>query len=315
METVLDLNGKWRFSIGDNSEWSGVSFNDKNWSEINVPGSWEEQGYYGYDGIAWYRKTIQIPSDAKDQTLYLELGFIDDVDEVFVNGVKIGSTGSFPPHYKTAYNAHRLYLIPKQVLDMNSGNTIAVRVFDEHLEGGIISGTIRLMKDKNPIKFDIDLQGYWKFRTSDNIEWSNLSDYSDWKDIYVPGLWENQGFRDYDGYAWYVIQITPNKDITSEKLVLVLGKIDDIDQLYINGEFIASTGEFLGNTSSMHPSVEYRAFRGYYLPKNIFKPNVKNTIAVRVYDSGIDGGIYEGPVGIITQEKYIQYWRSRKEMQ
>lgn len=315
LETVLELNGKWKFSIGDNAEWSGFLFQDNDWSEINVPGSWEEQGFYGYDGIAWYRKTIHVPPGAKDQNLYLELGYIDDVDEVFVNGVKIGATGSFPPFYKTAYNALRLYLIPRYILNKDKGNTIAVRVFDEHLEGGIVRGNIRLMKEKNPLKLDIDLQGYWKFKIHDNIAWSNLSDYSDWKHIFVPGLWENQGFRDYDGFAWYVIQITPDQNITSEKLVLVLGKIDDIDQLYINGEFIASTGEFLENPHRMHHSIEYTQFRGYYLPKNILKPNIKNTIAVRVYDSGGDGGIYKGPVGIITQEKYIQYWRNRKKMQ
>lgn len=313
-ETVLDLSGKWKFSIGDNMEWAGFLFDDNNWNQIHVPSSWENQGYYGYDGIAWYRKKFKVPSNSQDQNLYLELGYIDDVDEVYFNGVKIGSTGTFPPFYKTAYNAHRQYLIPKNLLNINQENCIAVRVFDERLEGGILRGNIRLLKEKNPMPIDIDLQGYWKFKTGDNIIWSNLDDYSGWKNILVPSTWEDQGFRNYNGYAWYVIQIVPDSKIVSDKLVLVLGKIDDIDELYINGKFIASTGEFKEIPRNIH-TIEYNAFRGYYLPNNILKPNVKNTIAVRVYDKGGNGGIYKGPVGIITQKKYIQYWRNKKEMQ
>jgi sialate O-acetylesterase len=58
---------------------------------------------------------------------------------------------------------------------------------------------------------------------------------------------------------------------------------------------------------------EYNAFRGYYIPDGLLKKNQKNIIAVRVLDTGGVGGIYEGPVGIITQTKYIDYWRKNKK--
>ena len=45
---------------------------------------------------------------------------------------------------------------------------------------------------------------------------------------------------------------------------------------------------------------------------DLLKKNQKNVIAVRVLDTGGDGGIYDGPVGIITQTKYIEYWRKIK---
>jgi len=313
LERIMDLSGGWNFSIGDNKEWSNQNFNDSKWNKIEVPGSWEEQGYHGYDGIAWYRSTFRIPSWVSDQYLYIELGYIDDVDEVFINGVKVGSTGSFPPNYKTAYNARRLYVIPKRVLDFKGENIISVRVFDEHLEGGIVGGRVQLLKEKSPMHLDIDLQGQWKFRTGDNKSWSNLSDYSDWIDIIVPGAWEDQGFNYYDGYAWYVNEITIDEKLSSESLVLVLGKIDDIDEVYINGKFIASIGEFKEHTKEIHVDNEYKAFRGYYLPLGTLMSNKKNTIAVRVYDARKQGGIYEGPIGIITQVKYINYWRTKKE--
>jgi len=45
----------------------------------------------------------------------------------------------------------------------------------------------------------------------------------------------------------------------------------------------------------------------------LLKKNQSNVIAVRVLDTGGDGGIYEGPVGIISQTKYIEYWRKMKK--
>jgi len=52
-----------------------------------------------------------------------------------------------------------------------------------------------------------------------------------------------RGYRDYDGYAWYRKSIvwTGNAD---EKMVIMMGKIDDIDQVFINGIFVGSTGNF-----------------------------------------------------------------------
>ena len=57
---------------------------------------------------------------------------------------------------------------------------------------------------------------------------------------------------------------------------------------------------------------EYQAFRGYYFSSELLKKNQKNVISVRVYDRGGIGGIYEGPVGIVSQTKYINFWRKRK---
>ncbi|PLX11303.1 MAG: glycoside hydrolase [Marinilabiliales bacterium] len=257
MEVVMDLSGKWSFSIGDNLEWANENFDHSQWQEIHVPGPWESQGYYGYDGTAWYRESFTLNLELNNQNLYLELGYIDDVDEVYINGKKIGFTGSFPPNYKTAYNARRIYSIPKNVLKSNSKNVIAVRVFDEQLEGGILRGNIKLLKERNPLLLDFDLQGLWKFKTGDNENWSYLNDYSDWSEILVPGTWENQGFFNYDGFAWYVIQFKLSYDLIHDDLVVVLGKIDDLDQLYINGEFVASTGQFEERNYQLNASNEY----------------------------------------------------------
>jgi hypothetical protein len=312
---LQSLKGRWQFSIGMNEEWISPKFNDSNWESIRVPSPWEDEGFNGYNGYAFYRKTITISSNYKGRMLYLNMGYIDDVDEVYLNGNKIGSTGSFPPNYSTAYNAERIYYLPEQYINYDGSNLIAVKVYDSVQEGGIVSGEIGLYGGKASVNLDINLQSAWKFQPGDDLR-RKESDFDDsgWGEIFVPAKWEDQGYRDYDGYAWYRKSFVFKLANDNEKMVLLMGKIDDIDQVFINGTFVGSTGEFPQNSrSDASTGQEFDAFRGYYIPDGLLKKNQKNVIAVRVLDTGGNGGIYEGPVGLITQTKYIEYWRKIKK--
>lgn len=311
-EEVISLEGHWKFSIGDNMKWADPDFNDIDWVKIKVPSPWEDEGFHGYNGYAWYRKEFILPDDFEGASLLLHLGYVDDVDETYINGILVGRSGTFPPDYHSAYNAFRKYIVPGNILNYGE-NLIAVRVFDSQLAGGITSGNIALHINKNEIRPDLNLMGEWKFNTGDNNKWKD-KDFNDteWFNIIVPGYWENQGFRDYDGFAWYRKEFSLPQDMENKKLVLLLGKIDDLDEAYVNGVFIGSTGEIKEDSVEIHFNQEYQAFRGYYIPENIIKSG-NNTISVRVYDGWRDGGIYEGPIGIITQENYIKYWKERKK--
>lgn len=309
------LRGSWLFSIGMNEEWISPKFDDSKWETIKVPSPWEDQGFNGYNGYAFYRKKFNISSNYKGRMLYLNMGYIDDVDEVYLNGNKIGSTGSFPPNYNTAYNAERIYYIPEQYIKFDGSNLIAVKVYDSYGEGGIISGDIGLYGGKASVNLDVNLQTPWKFQPGDDLR-RKESDFDDsgWGEIFVPAKWEDQGYRDYDGYAWYRKTFAWKTTDDKEKMVILMGKIDDIDQVYINGTLVGSTGNFPSKPGSdASTDSEFDAFRGYFIPEGLLKKNQKNAIAVRVFDSGGDGGIYEGPVGIITQTKYIEYWRKIKK--
>ncbi len=312
---VKDLTGTWKFSIGEREEWVLPEFDDSDWELIKVPSPWEEQGFHGYNGFAFYRKSFVLDETLKGRTLYLVLGYIDDVDETYLNGKKIGSTGSMPPSIATAYNAKRVYYIPENYLNFGRKNTISVKVYDSQQAGGIVSGNIGIYSSLNDMSLDINLQGQWKFKTGDDLarKETNYND-SEWNKIFVPGKWEDQGYRDFDGYAWYRRSFSYSGNFSEEKVVLMLGKIDDLDQVFINGVLVGSTGTLTTSPGQPHPtSNEYQALRGYYIPVNLLKKNQKNSIAVRVYDRYGGGGIYEGPVGFISQKKYIEFWRNRKE--
>ena len=108
--------------------WKNANFDDKDWKSINVPGLWEQQGLDGLDGNVWLRKTINITAADAGKAGLLELAMIDDNDDCYLNGTKIGSTAS--------YNEKRRYSIPVGIIKEGK-NVIAVRVNDTGGGGGI----------------------------------------------------------------------------------------------------------------------------------------------------------------------------------
>lgn len=312
-ERLVNLKGSWKFSIGDNENWSNPKMVDKNWETITAPGAWEEEGFHGYNGYAWYRKHFSLKENIKGKSLILRLGRIDDVDEVFLNGYRIGASGSFPPKYETAYNIWREYPVPDRYLNPWGDNIISVRVYDAELSGGLIEGDLGLFEQIDAMRLDLNLAGEWKFALGDNHRFKEQEyNDSDWYKLYVPGNWDSQGFNDYDGFAWYRLTITIPEELTKKKLVLVLGKIDDIDEAYINGKLIGSTGNMSGDPIVFNRAGEWEKFRGYFIPAGLLKAGKENVIAVRVYDGFNIGGIYQGPVGLIEQSKYTKFWRDYK---
>lgn len=305
-ERKVNLRGSWKFNPGDNIAYAKPDYNDSNWEEIYVPSIWQEEGFRRYHGYAWYRTTFTIEFTDKE-SLFLELGRIDDVDEVFINGKKIGATGGFPPDYFTAYNVPRSYPIPVEYLSKTKKNVIAVRIYDEGGEGGILGREIGIYNHGTYSESGFMLTGNWKFHLSDDMKWAaeNWND-SDWENVVVPASWESQGFRQYDGFAWYRKKFTLPANFKTTEMVALLGKIDDMDEVYLNGKLIGSTGKV---DRQWARDDEWQRPRNYFIPEGLLKPGKENVIAVRVFDQTGNGGIYEGPVTIIPVTEYKQFWR------
>lgn len=305
LKRLMNLRGYWKFSIGDHLEWASVDYDDSDWEEIYVPNRWEREGFNGYDGYAWYRNTFKGKELEGETKVYLKLGYIDDVDEVYFNGEKIGFTGSFPPDYNTAWKAERLYRIPERLLKQNGDNLIAVRIFDQGGEGGIYSGDVGLLVADDDFKESIYLEGQWKIRVSDREEYAD-PDYDDshWENIMVPSNWKTIGIHDLDDFAWYRKEFEVYSEESIEDMTLIGGYIDDFDEIFINGKKIGATkdGRRLGWSRS------FSELRIYNIPDGLLKVG-KNTIAVRVEDIGDNGGIYKGPVMIVPSREVTRISR------
>jgi sialate O-acetylesterase len=308
---VLDLSGRWKFNLGDDMNWKEEKFNDNNWEKVSVPSSWENQGFHGYDGYAWYRNSFKLTSNLMDKDIYLVLGYVDDVDQTFINGNLIGVSGGFPNNYRTAYNAFRKYFIPQEFLNADGENIIAVRIYDDELDGGIMSGNIGLYTYEGGFKPDVNLSGIWDFKAGDDSSFlKNQKPDFDGVKLMVPAHWDIQGYQDFDGFAWYKKTFYLPKELDGESMILLLGKIDDIDQTFVNGILVGSTGlwNFEATPTEFNKNDEYRINRVYSVPQKLLKSGETNTIVVRVYDGLRDGGIYDGPVGLIKQSNYKKYF-------
>ncbi len=140
------------------------------WTLLRVPGYWEKE--HGgtidkHDGFSWYRAFVRVPAEWRGEDLELHLGRIDDCDETFFNGVKVGSSGEREP-YRTASENARRYRAGAGLVRAGKFNLIAVRVFDGGGAGGISHGPLRLSSRRGAI----DLAGRWLFRTGDDASWA-----------------------------------------------------------------------------------------------------------------------------------------------
>ena len=315
LERVINLAGRWRFEIGDDMEFADIDFDDSRWELVHVPSMWENEGFPGYDGYAWYRKNFHLPEDLKNAMLYVKLGYIDDVDQVYLNGHFLDGKGSFPPHYDTAYNIERTYFVPSELINFGEDNLLAVRVYDSEIGGGIVHGRVGIFKRVDLVNLTIDLSGYWQFNLGDDLDWAEYDyDDSDWEEIKVPAKWAVQGYGDYDGYGWYRKSFKIDRSLDRDRLILSLGKIDDYDETYFNGVRIGRTGRFPAHKYADRNNPFYDDDRFYTIPSSLIRWNDINVVAVRVYDTWRDGGIYDGSVGIITRDDYIDFKKGHKSV-
>ena len=102
----------------------------------------------------------------------------------------------------------------------------------------------------------------------------------DWKTMTLPTYWESAGYADYDGVFWFRrgFELPANWD--GGDVVLHLGAVDDIDTTWVNGALVGAT-------------IGWSLPRVYRVPGNVLKRGT-NVIAVRVLDTGGNGGIYGG---------------------
>lgn len=138
------LPGAWRIRSGDDATWAAVECADDSWVQTSVPGGWEKDALPNYDGTAWYRVRFTVPEESKKlwgpAPLAILLGAVDDADEAFLNGRKIGALGEFPPAQVTAYDQPRVYEFDPALLGEN--NVFALRVSDWGGGGGIWKGPV-----------------------------------------------------------------------------------------------------------------------------------------------------------------------------
>jgi len=98
----------------------------------------------------------------------------------------------------------------------------------------------------------------------------------------LPALWEDMGLKNVDGIIWFRKEFILSKEQAAGTAELSLGKIDDSDVTWVNGQKVGETWNL------------YNIDRNYTVPGGVLHEG-KNTIIVRVEDTGGGGGIYGAP--------------------
>jgi hypothetical protein len=125
-----------------------ADFDDSKWQVVEAPRGMEAFGgaWDNADGEAVLRKVIEVPVVLQGQDLKRSLLSIDDYDETYFNGVRVGGVGAENPE---AYAVDREYTIPANLVRRRK-NVIAVRVWDKFGGGGFTSGDRNKLQLKSP---------------------------------------------------------------------------------------------------------------------------------------------------------------------
>lgn len=133
--------------------WTAPSLSEEDWQTISLPGYWEGKGLKDFDGIIWFRRSLEIPAEWAGKPLTLRLGMIDDEDITYFNGVEIARGAG--------YMTPRTYTIPAKLVKAGKA-VLAVRVSDFGGEDGIHGKAEELYVEADGKR--ISLAGDWKYR-------------------------------------------------------------------------------------------------------------------------------------------------------
>ncbi len=91
-----NFNYGWKLNVGDAEQAKLINFDDNKWTNVNLPYAWNQSEAFKLDithlstGIAWYRKTFQLPKEAADKKVFIEFEGVRQMGEVYVNGTFVG---------------------------------------------------------------------------------------------------------------------------------------------------------------------------------------------------------------------------------
>ncbi|MFW5726652.1 MAG: PVC-type heme-binding CxxCH protein, partial [bacterium] len=158
MEAYMDENPDYTKPSEEEQDLTNVqtaAFDDTKWKSLQLPAIIEKVGL-DLDGRIWFRRTVDIPASLAGQKATIHLGEINDKDETWINGKKVGSIDKF--------DEKRIYQLPAGTLKTGS-NLIAIMMEDFQNEGGFRSPASEMYLQLGDER--IPLAGEWKYKVAE----------------------------------------------------------------------------------------------------------------------------------------------------
>jgi len=173
--------------------------------------------------------------------------------------------------------------IPIGIINASVGGTPIEAWMSEAALKDFPSANATIQKNKDTAYLNSFNRGGFRTRQQTDLGLTGEKKWSDpnyqpkgWRNINIPGYWEDQGLKDLNGVVWYRKEINIPASMTGKQAKVFLGRIVDADELYINGKLI-------GNTTYMYPQ------RRYKVAADILQPG-KNILVIRVSNTAGKGG-------------------------
>ncbi|MBK8946260.1 MAG: family 16 glycosylhydrolase [Ignavibacteriae bacterium] len=128
-----------------------------------------------------------------------------------------------------------------------------------------------------------------------NLEkWFEINfDDQNWDTLDAGNRWENQGYPNLDGFAWYRKKVYIPFEWKSENVWIKFSGINDEYKLYINGEEVNSVGE---------AKISFASKPFFSNITKFAKFGEENLLTIQVNDWGNSGGLWQEPI-LITIDK------------
>lgn len=175
----IDLAGLWDFrtdadNVGEAQNWQTAAVGE-GWRKLYAPKAWERQGINEdnrkapgapggrgnrggtpttgldkpYNGWAWYRKSVMVPSGWQGKDLTLVIGNVQNWSQVYVNGQALSKIQA-EEEARRLIPASKLD-VPASAIKAGQENIIAIHVYNGDNFGGIVGGPVALYtKDAEP---------------------------------------------------------------------------------------------------------------------------------------------------------------------
>ena len=138
-DVVCKVPSKWHFhtdpgNVGRSRGWYKVDADAGDWPMIPIASWWENAGYPGYDGRAWYRTSLSIPEAFQGRSIRVFFGAVDGDATVYLNGRKMGEhlLGKDGAGWDQAFSVD-----VTDAVRFGRDNILVVEVFSDVAYGGI----------------------------------------------------------------------------------------------------------------------------------------------------------------------------------
>jgi sialate O-acetylesterase len=178
--------------------WAADFVPDASWKPVPAIDHWSTWGVpalNNFVGLMWYRTTVTLTAAQAAQGATLMMGWVDDLDQTWVNGHAVGTGWGAP---------QRRYPIPVGALHAGA-NVVVVNDFNTWADGGMLGpGETRAIQFADGSRVPLD--GHWLYRAV--TEFRDQPPRAPWDAIAGVGTIQNGmvapiGAYGLKGAAWY----------------------------------------------------------------------------------------------------------------